>query len=295
MSNTNIEHQASPVSRAIGNALRDRGFVVAALILLVAAAGLNASVGALRLHFQKVSVPLRRPLADLPEKLGPWVQVSKDQPLNPDMEHELGTDKYIFRDYVDSRIVPQSVIEQFTNRNYNERMAMFNEIRLKNPRAVMNLAVTYYTGLVDTVAHIPDRCYIADGYQPVEYKIVNDWSAFQDRPGRSTAGDARYINFEDQTAERKAIPKNVAYFFHCNGGYVSAPEQVRMRLQDLRQKYGYYSKVELMTLMPDREASARTMNDFLTYALPEIERCLPDWDNVGKTTATTPASPANTN
>ena len=38
-------------------------------------------------------------------------------------------------------------------------------IRPKNPKAVVNLGLTYYTGLVDTVAHIPDRCYIADGYE----------------------------------------------------------------------------------------------------------------------------------
>ena len=38
--------------------------------------------------------------------MGPWVQVSIDQPLDPDIEHTLGTDQYIFRDYVDSRGEP---------------------------------------------------------------------------------------------------------------------------------------------------------------------------------------------
>jgi hypothetical protein len=279
MSSTNPSN-ATGFSAAVRNVFRDRSFVVAAVILLIAAAGLNASVGALRLHFQKVPVPLRRPLAELPERLGPWVQVSKDQPLDPDMEHTLGTEKYIFRDFVDSRLVPAALIEQFKDKNWSERRAMIAQIQAKNPKAVMNMAVTYYTGLVDTVAHIPDRCYIADGYQPVRWQVLN-WDAFDGHAGR-TVGDVRYINFEDQTAERKAVPRNVAYFFHCNGNYVNDPAQVRMRLQDLREKYGYYAKVELMTLMPDGDASARIMDDFLHSALPEVERCLPDWNEVIK-------------
>jgi hypothetical protein len=270
-------------SHAVGNMLRDRAFVVVTIILLIAAAGLNAAVGALQLHFQKVPVPLRRQLADLPEKMGPWMQVSIDQPLDPDMEHTLGTEKYIFRDYVDTRLVTKSDLDQFKDKNWNDRRMLLAQIQHRNPKAVMNMAVTYYTGLVDTVAHVPDRCYIADGYQPRAYNVVT-WSAFDGKSGRNLTGDARYINFEDQTTERHSVPKNVLYFFHCNGDYVNNPESVRMRLQDLRQRYGYYAKVELMTLMPDADASAKVMNDFLSYSLPEVEKCLPDWNKVIATT-----------
>ena len=35
--------------------------------------------------------------------------------------------------------------------------------------------------------------------------------------------EVRFINFEDQTPSRKAVNKNVAYFFHCNGDYVGDP------------------------------------------------------------------------
>ncbi len=43
-------------------------------------------------------------------------------------------------------------------------------------QAVINIGVTYYTGMVDTVARIPERCYIADGFEPTSYKVVT-WSS----------------------------------------------------------------------------------------------------------------------
>ena len=64
----------------------------------------------------------------------------------------------------------------------------------------------YYTGMVDTVAHIPDRCYIADGYVPSSYSTEN-W-----KTGKPGGTEVRFINFEDQTGEGK-VPRCVAYFF----------------------------------------------------------------------------------
>jgi hypothetical protein len=108
------------------------------------------------------------------------------------------------------------------------------------------------------------------------------WTAFDGRPGRAPQkdGDVCYINFEDQVATRQSMQRNVAYFFQANGSYTADPIGVRVLLQDLRQRYAYYSKIELMTQMNDSQKSADMMNDFLTQALPEIERCLPDWNKV---------------
>jgi hypothetical protein len=62
-----------------------------------------------------------------------------------------------------------------------------------------------------------------------------------------------------------------------NGHYESDPLGVRASLQNLRERYGYYAKVELMTLLRDKEKVAPVMHGFLNYAMPEIEKCLPDW------------------
>jgi hypothetical protein len=144
------------------------------------------------------------------------------------------------------------------------------------------MAVTYYTGLVDTVAHIPDRCYIADGFEPSEYETPS-WDMGSGRLGKAPGEDpkvgVRFINFEDQTAAGR-VTRRVAYFFFADGRYVSDPIDVRTILQNLRYKHGFYSKVELMTILKDHDQSAKIMSDFLKVALPEVEKCLPDWNKV---------------
>lgn len=269
----------SSVSVAMKKLMRQPAFVLVAAILLICAISLNAATQFMQLHFQKKAVPLAQDLKTIPSQLGHWVQVSKDEPIEPDMEHVLAATNYLFRDYVDDRKVPASVIDQFKDKTLTERKALLSQVQHEYPDAVLNVGVTYYTGMVDTVAHIPDRCYIADGYEPSSYKILS-WDAFDGRPGRDERhDDVRFISFEDQVAARHAEARNVGYFFQANGEYTSDPIGVRLRLQNLRERYGYYAKVELMSIS-DPDVSARIMNDFLKPALPEIEKCLPDWKAV---------------
>ena len=103
----------------------------------------------------------------------------------------------------------------------------------------------------------------------------------------------RFINFEDETG-RGQVPTRVVYFFVCNGSYEESPQAVRAKLQDLRERHGYYAKVELMitdykyigrTVSEDADdpaakASLVAMKDLIASALPDIERCLPDWSAV---------------
>lgn len=274
--------QANTFAGALKKLLRQPSFLVAAGVLLVSAISLNAATAYLQLYFKKSPVEMSQAFTTIDSHLGHWVQVSKDEKLGEDMEHVLGATHYLYRDYVDDRLVPADTIKAFEGKSAAERKGMALQIQRIRPEAVINVGLTYYTGMVDTVAHIPDRCYIADGFEPTHYNVVT-WSAFEGRPGRDQSDppqDVRYINFEDQIASRQSTPRNVAYFFHANGGYTSDPIGVRIRLQDLTQRYAYYSKIELMTQMQDAQVSANVMNDFLKSALPEIERCMPDWKQV---------------
>jgi hypothetical protein len=182
----------------------------------------------------------------------------------------------------------------FQDKSADDLRQLTARIESQDPTAVVRLAVTYYTGLVDTVAHIPDRCYVADGYEVTDYKTPT-WNVGS---GATGGGDGklevRYIHFEDATPDRAAVTRNVAYFFHCNGAFESDPLRgVRFRLQSLTERKAYYAKVELMTVSPARrgagaeeakaqdwDQSAATMTDFLTVALPEVMKCLPDWKAV---------------
>jgi hypothetical protein len=261
---------------SLRRAFSQPAFAVVAMVLFAAAAGLGGVTGYMKLSFKKLPVPLARPLLEIPSQLGPWSQASIDQTIGGELQQELGTDKYIFRDYVDTRLVSASELDPLKDRTPQERASLIGAMQIRRPQAFVRVGLTYYTGLVDTVAHIPDRCFIADGYEPTRYDI-KPWTSLKDRAGDHMV---RSIMFEDTTPGRASVSRNVAYFFNCNGQYTNDPIGVRKSLARLMEKYGYYLKVELQALdLPPAQAE-RVMDDFLVHLLPEVEKCLPDWNAV---------------
>jgi hypothetical protein len=264
-----------------------RAFILAVIVLSVAAAGMQSATDAFQLHFRKRPVPLAEDaLKKIPMRLGHWMAVSgEDQSLEKDIEDVLGTKQCIFREYVDTRLVGQAKLDAFAGKSWEERAKLLAEMERVDPRAVVHVGVTYYTGLADTVAHIPERCYVANGFEPNEYEVVNWDVRGEATTGRRVPGDkgmvqARFMNLDDATSATSRVTRSVAYFFQVNGHYESDPLGVRRSLQNLLERHGYYAKVELMTLVSDREQSAGIMRDFLSAALPEIEAVLPDWEAV---------------
>ncbi len=276
----------SPVVRSIRRVLSQPAFLVAVAVLAVSALSLNAAVGFLRLHFKKLPCDLRvASLKEgLPSHLGSWVQVSRDQPIDPELQQQLATSQYVFRDYVDTNIISLDEVNLLKNADRKEYASLLLRIQERAPQAVISAAVTYYTGLVDTVAHVPERCYIADGYDVTHSdKKTAD---LQGANGWRRRVSYQFLNFQDSTGARQ-VTRNVGYLFHVNGAYESSSWGVRARLQDLRERYGYYAKVELMTQAPVSlqsqavsDASAKAMENFLAAALPDVEKCLPDWQQL---------------
>ncbi len=256
------------------------GFLLAVVILAASAVGLNVAASALQLHFKKLPVYPAQDLSTIPKQLGPWVQVSIDEPLDRELQETLGTDRYVFRDYVDTRRVTPEELAQFDGKDSIERKGIAGQLQRAKPDAVLNCAVTYYTGMVDTVAHIPERCYVADGYQPDTHE-VESWDLGPAFAGNDASHklDLSFINFVD-TTEAARVTKRVAYTFFVDGKWESDSIGVRERLQDLRATHGFYSKIELMTVVPDRDQCARVMADFLASAVPQLAKCYPDWNTV---------------
>jgi hypothetical protein len=257
-------------------------FTVVAAVLLAAALGLTTATQWMQLYFKKLAVPLAARLDDaergVPKRLGPWVMVSKDEPLDQDLQHSLGTDQYVFRDYVDSRLVSEAEIALFTDKDTDQRRRMVRILEQQKPEAVVRFALTYYTGLADTVAHIPDRCMVADGYEPKNARPESaELGTYADGSPRKIT--AQFIHFQDQTGNGRE-DRNISYFFHVNGQYKSSPREVRIDLQNLFERHGYYAKIELMNAVRDEAQAVALNNDLLLHALPEIERCLPDWKQV---------------
>jgi hypothetical protein len=276
------EAPAATVGQALGRAFKQPAFVIVVVLLLAAALGLNAAVSFMQLHFKKEPVPLAHPLTVIPDRFGSWVQVSQDKALDKELQDVLGTDQYIFREYVDEKVVGPGVVDGFKDKNDDDRRKKLSAIRLKYPTAVVNLSVTYYTGMVDTVAHVPDRCVTADGYEPKTYEQP-EWAIARDLPASvKKKGDkiqVRYINFEDQapTTGVASLTRSICYFFNTNGEYVCSPLEVRSKLANLMERKGYYAKIECMTTIENSSESARVLSDFLLNALPEIHKCMPDW------------------
>ena len=269
---------------------RDGRFLVAAAVLLVSATGFNAAAQYLQVHFRKQAVPLPvRSLDDkvegLPAKVGGrWLQVTDDQPLNADVEHALGTKQYVTRLYVDLERAGRLASEaDLKGRDPKVVGPLLEQLRRDKPEALVHVHATYYTGLVDTVAHIPDRCMVADGYQPAGYERRDGPPQYADGKPRDLA--YRFITFEDITG-RSRVTRNVGYLFQVNGKYTDDPLGVRAELQKLWERYGYYAKLELMTEQPGkaeanaREKSAKAMTEFLAALVPEAEQRLPDWQKV---------------
>ena len=255
------------------------GFLMAAGILAVTAVVVNVATSALQLHFKKLPVPLVHDLSTVPARLGPWVQVSIDEPLDRETQDLLGTDLYFFRDYVDSRLVDQAQLAAFEGKSGNERHAMAAALQRNRPEAVINCAVTYYTGMVDTVAHIPERCYVANGYVPHDPAILS-WNLGPTFDGNDGSHDLQVesIAFDDR-ANADGVTR-VAYCFFADGRWECDSLKVREDLQNLRTTHSFYSKVELRTTIPDAAVSNGVMTDFLRAALPSVRKCYPDWNSV---------------
>lgn len=264
------QHTNRPTwGRAFARAFSSTPFIVILAVFAVAAAGM-AATRFMNMSFRKDPVPLQRTLEEIPRRLGDWVQVTEDEPLDPDIQHTLGTNIYVFRRYVDTRIIGQQELDQILSTTGHERLGKIMELEARRPRAVVYLAVTYYTGMVDTVAHVPDVCYVADGYAPTSFED-RDWKVSDDENIK-----VRFISFEDATGFTSRVNKNVAYFFQVNGDMRCDPIAVRFSLQNLFKSDVYYAKIELMmTNIRHKEDVARVMTDFLKEAMPEIRKCLP--------------------
>jgi hypothetical protein len=93
---------SSTWTQALKTSMKTPTFLVVFVVLLAGAIGINGATSALKLKFRKEAMPLtaKEGLTALPATMGTWVQVPEPQTVNADTQHELGTDQYVFRNYV---------------------------------------------------------------------------------------------------------------------------------------------------------------------------------------------------
>jgi len=159
---------------------------------------------------------------------------------------------------------------------------------------------TYYTGKPDTVPHVPDRCFVANGRRPVNTRHVTlqlAGDAFR------TAGDGMWVAgsllasqlgnpephvpalsipatiFTYEAPEHGGQLSSVIYFFVANGRFLASPNEVRKLGFAPWDRYSYYAKVEVeLPFVGDESLAVERTGHFLSAMLPEMLSCLPDWE-----------------
>lgn len=221
-------HAPPPVA-----SLRCHAWIIA-LLFTLAACLQYALLRGTQVILDKRPVALRGPLQTLPPRLGGFTSQGDDPPLSDAAIESLGTRSYLLRTY-----------------------------RRDDLRAV-NLHLAYYTGNPDTLPHIPDRCLVAAGAEPIDTRTirVND------------ALDATLLLYHPPTQPDRTAA--VIYFFIANGRSVADASRVRAIAFDPTRRTSYHCKVELnLPDTADAAQAATLAGEFLRDALPAIMSLLP--------------------
>ncbi len=177
----------------------------------------------------------------------------------------------------------------------------------------MSLHITYYTGLIDAVPHVPDRCLVAAGLNaktrpnnlPLDvgdsewqidpehvnrrtgkpYPVLTYYDRVTGKPMRvrMPIGGFKLRTTEFSSEEHRELRVYAGYFFIANGETMSNPLGVRKFAFDLTTQYAYYAKVQFLLAGRgdfDQDDFIEAVSGVLADLLPELMRCLPDWVDV---------------
>ncbi|MCC7389012.1 MAG: exosortase [Phycisphaerales bacterium] len=259
------------------------GALAGATLTVAGAAGaVHTVVPMLGLHLQKLPIEPASGLAvtSLPTETSSWVQAYPDRREAAEVEEQLGTTNYL-------------------TRGYRER----NPADPEHPR-IVELHVAYYTGMIDTVPHVPERCFIGSGMQlgaasrniPLEFDR-SDWRSDPDVPEslgpvyrvRTSGGQRARLprdpgsitlhTSEYQISETQSL--YAGYFFIANGGHTDSANGVRLLAFKLEDDYAYYMKVQVNSAdVSSGDELAGLASSLIGELLPDIMLCVPDWIDV---------------
>jgi exosortase len=254
--------------------------VVACLTLVAGGLGFRLAVAGAQAYLQKRPVPLRDVLDNIPRTLGPWRAGTEDFKLTDEEVESLGT--------------PFTITRTYRNESAGSPV-------------VVGVHIAYYTGMIDAVPHVADRCMVAQGWVPAglpqNVDLPLDRSAWRTD---TAGGEYPLLEFrhhitglpvsvhmppepfqirttEFRLSKRPADRIFAGYFFIANGHTTPTPERVRMLAFDLQSRYAYYAKVQF-TMSAAAETGpaefAAIAAGLCDELLPQIMRCLPDWVEV---------------
>ncbi len=260
-------------------------FVLTCLILAGGRGAFDVIQRMMGAYLHKDSVSLRQDFSRISREIGDWRAKEADQIFDEAVVETLGTPSYLYRTYTRPESIPGRI----------------------------DVHVAYYTGMIDPVPHVPDRCFVAAGLNAKTLPenlptplIESEWREYDDRVNLATGQPYRYITtrhsftgeqmdvtmpigtlrlrttlFEDTRRPQYRI--FAGYFFLANGRTTPTPDRVRLMAFDLSERFAYYCKVQLTVVAPSTYQQGQFVNlvaEFLDDFLPELMRCLPDWSEV---------------
>jgi hypothetical protein len=274
-------------------ALRSPAFVTALLVLCACAIGMGAAIRAYGVYLRKLAIyaPGGRLLNALPTETAGWTRVGQDEFIkDEDTLAVLGTSNYVTRSY-QRRSEPGGV-----------------------PGPVLVFHAAYYTNQIDTVPHVPERCWTGAGMTLVggPWLVGIPLGASSWRPHPDATGEeiGRVFTvplsnrYSDAGGRRIRLPRGLTpgeplrlrvtaysapggqtlyggYFFIANGGWAPSANEVRLLAFDLRADYAYYLKVQVSSAdVGSPEELASLAGSLLDDLLGELMRCVPDWVEV---------------
>ncbi|MAJ47425.1 MAG: hypothetical protein CBC35_09325 [Planctomycetes bacterium TMED75] len=274
-----IRFARSPISRLLASIT----------LLIVGAIAVQAALIQLNVFLVKKSVPLQASLDTIPSRMGGWKQIGDEPEYSDAIIESLGTTQFIDRAYI------------------NPTSPSFGDFKLH---------ISYYTGTIDDVPHIPERCWYASGLSQLgnsEYfPLAIDQSEWSEDGNLNRATGLPYEKvsvthpvtgvesdirmplgepliritvFED--SKRPDLRMVGGYFFIANGRLTASSLGVRNLAFDWTDEYAYYCKVQFSASFELSASGESFLEDYLAGVteltndlIPQLMRCLPDWAEV---------------
>lgn len=298
------------------------GMLLAGLIVQAAA------IQVFGIALSKEALPLRHGFAlDFAGQAGDWQRIHQDPPEPKDIEDELGTKEYFNSYYINNAAGYNSSNVTPKTEKVLKGEKLVDLKGIEGPGNVAKVHIAYYTGMLDTVPHVPDKCWIVAGQQLVYRELHTltltraDYQPDPEHPGHVLADSTGYetptrvripgksigtdpgtgqttvqvpaIVFTGQSAEGQR--STALYFFLANGQAIASSNDVRFSF-NLTDQYSYYCKVEVMFPgVNDPDEVQAYAEDVLSDLLPEIMAALPDWTEVQAGQYPAPASAGSKN
>lgn len=282
-----------PAAGAIRFALPRRfgvAYGVGIAMLLTSALALGTIINTLGLQLRKLPIEPATGLKfhSMPIEFEHWSRYGQEHPpLSKEVLETLGTQNYLSRNYILS-------VDGAEDQKRN----------------VIELHCAYYTGSVDTVPHVPERCFVGGGMSitggpwvldvPIDRsRFASDSSLDQEIHGNVLL--AQTGSNSSRPNQRVHLPRDLdklelriteygatgghtmyaGYFFIANGGTVANAEGVRLLAFNLQDTYSYYAKIQFSSAtVESAEELAELAGSMLSEMLPEIMLRVPDWVDV---------------